>query len=39
MILNEKVLKDKKEYRLVSQTTILPGNGYDGFYIAVIERD
>lgn len=33
------VLSDLCGYRLVSETTILPGNGYDGFYIAVIERD
>ena len=37
--ITEKVLKSKEGYRLVSQKTILPGNGYDGFYIAVIERD
>ena len=35
----EKVLKNKEGYRMVSQKTIFPGNGYDGFYIAVIERD
>lgn len=34
-----KVVKNKDGYRLVSEQTILPGNGYDGFYIAVIERD
>ncbi len=34
-----KVVKNKDGYRLVSERTILPGNGYDGFYIAVIERD
>ncbi|MBO5982196.1 MAG: methyltransferase domain-containing protein, partial [Clostridia bacterium] len=34
-----KVVKNKEGYRLVSEQTILPGNGYDGFYIAVIERD
>lgn len=33
------VLNNKKDCRLVSEKTILPGNGYDGFYIAVIERD
>lgn len=33
------VLNNKEGYRLVSEKTILPGNGYDGFYIAVIERD
>ncbi len=33
------VLNNKEDYRLVSEKTILPGNGYDGFYIAVIERD
>ena len=37
--ITEKVLKNKEGYRMVSQKTILPGNGYDGFYIAVIERD
>ncbi len=37
--ITEKVLKSKEGYRLASQKTILPGNGYDGFYIAVIERD
>lgn len=37
--ITEKVLKNKEGYRLVSEQTILPGNGYDGFYIAVIERD
>lgn len=34
-----KIVKNKDGYRLVSERTILPGNGYDGFYIAVIERD
>ena len=33
------VLNNKEGYRLVSEKTILPGNWYDGFYIAVIERD
>lgn len=33
------VLNNEKDCRLVSEKTILPGNGYDGFYIAVIERD
>ena len=37
--ITEKVLKNKEGYRMVSQKTIFPGNGYDGFYIAVIERD
>lgn len=32
------VLKDNKNYVLLSEKTILPGKGYDGFYIAVIER-
>lgn len=33
------VLNNKEGFRPVSERTILPGNGYDGFYIAVIERD
>ena len=33
------VLNNKEGFRTVSERTILPGNGYDGFYIAVIERD
>ncbi len=37
--ITNKVVKNKDGYRLVSERTILPGNGYDGFYIAVIERD
>lgn len=32
------VLEGQSEFCLLSEQTLLPGKGYDGFYIAVIER-
>lgn len=37
-IIVHSVLKEKENYKILLEKTILPGNGYDGFYIAVVER-